>query len=509
MKDFSTIVDFICSIFFITIELIQTQYTYNDPVFDFLHHFKVIYVFRGIRLLQLMEYMHVIIFLIKTNYQTFIYGHFLLFLVTFMFALFGYNFFSGKFQNNNYNFNLFSSSFMTVFNVITLENWYIVYINCSSYKNSSKFLSIFYFLSLIILGHFIIYHLFLAIMLDAFESMKNIDLETRKLDDEIEHILYKYLKKCDAQPDTVNNSTHPFKEFSFSLIEEEIEKGNIPSSNNLNKKYFFQNKNSMKPSIGSFNSKNVLIDGKLIPKNVTQNNYEEIPTEFSLFYFSKKSKIRIICFKINNFPLFGKIVFLFICTSTVKLIIETFYDKRDNNLTDPHSLRLKNISIILSFLINIFLTFAIMIKIITFGFMVKPKSYCKDKLNVANLIAVTGFYLNLIFKSNSRLQIIFEVCLNKYYFVIFSLIILKISELLRMFAPLRLVYKNKKMRIILNSLIESIYAILNVIIALLFIWYILIILIKRFILLIKNKGYYLLLLELFCTKIDLVIVNHS
>ena len=210
--------DFISSLVFIIIQVLERSYKRDDPIILSLHHFKVFYVFRGIRLIILLEYTQVVAFLIKKNIFTFIYGHFLLFIVLFIFTLFGYQFF-GDFQVNNskissaYNFKSFSSSFITVFNVITLENWYLMFIETSSYKNN--YITMFYFLSIIILGNLLIYHLFLAIMLDAFESMKNVDLNNEE--HYFEDRTYDILKK-NFMIETSDESKNKIKEESGKKI---------------------------------------------------------------------------------------------------------------------------------------------------------------------------------------------------------------------------------------------------------------------------------------------------
>ena len=186
---------------FIIIELIDQKYKNDEKMIEILHFFKVIYIFRGIRLLYHLEFTYVIIYLIKINIFTFIYAHFLLFIVLFIFALFGFQFLEGiKLENteisNAYNFNTFGSSFITVFNIVTLENWYLSFVEFSSNKNINAFLVIFYFLSIIIFGNLLIYHLFLAIMLDSFETLNKINLheEVEKYDEKTYSILYKYFK---------------------------------------------------------------------------------------------------------------------------------------------------------------------------------------------------------------------------------------------------------------------------------------------------------------------------
>ena len=128
-------------------------------------------------------------------------------------------------------------------------------------------------------------------------------------------------------------------------------------------------------------------------------------TENSFFIFSKDNFIRRFLFKLSKHKLFDFLVIFFIITSTIKLAIETFYDKSDPDANKT----LKNLSLFMGISINIFFTFVIVIKSISMGFILKPKSFCRDKLNVVNLLAVIGFYLGLIWKNETNLQNFFTV----------------------------------------------------------------------------------------------------
>ena len=392
-------------------QILNNVYEENSEVLNSLHHIKVIYVFRGIRLLRLMEYIHVIVFLIKNNIKTFIYGHFIFLTVIFMFALFGFQFYGDKFEFNReiisaYNFNTFSSSFITVFNIITLENWYFVFIEASSYKNSKITLSMFYFISLILLGNMLVWHLFLAIMLDAFESMKKLLIlqeENEEIEEETLKILKKYLKN--EKEEELNNKESEFF-YSVSLIEEIEEKEKITNSTQM----IQSSTNIDEPFI---NMRRCLKKKSTLLMMGSKKKIQDIPSQCSLFIFSKTNFIRLFCFKITNYIIFDKLVIIFIILSTFKLAIESFYDKKD-----PSDNILKNISFFLSFSINIFFTFVIVVKSVSIGFIMSEKTFCRDKLNVVNLFAVIGFYLKLILNDNSELEAFFAVKLT-YFFLFF------------------------------------------------------------------------------------------
>jgi len=77
------------------------------------------------------------------------------------------------------NFETFTIAFVTVFQVLTLENWQtVIYASIASAKNSmvTKTISAIYYISWIFIGNFILLNLFLAILIDAFGD-ENSDME--------------------------------------------------------------------------------------------------------------------------------------------------------------------------------------------------------------------------------------------------------------------------------------------------------------------------------------------
>lgn len=90
-----------------------------------------------------------------------------MFLLIFIYALIGMQFFSGDFENDDgsiarYNFNSFGWALVTIFIIMTSENWNeIMYVVI----NKNGFGSAFYFVSLIVFGKYMLLNLFLAILL--------------------------------------------------------------------------------------------------------------------------------------------------------------------------------------------------------------------------------------------------------------------------------------------------------------------------------------------------------
>jgi hypothetical protein len=90
-----------------------------------------------------------------------------MFLLIFIYSLLGMQFFSGDLLDEDgekarYNFNSFGHSLITIFIILTGENWnevmYLV-INVHGY------IAAFYFVTLMIFGNFMLLNLFLAILL--------------------------------------------------------------------------------------------------------------------------------------------------------------------------------------------------------------------------------------------------------------------------------------------------------------------------------------------------------
>ena len=77
-----------------------------------------------------------------------------------------------------HNFDKFSTAAITVFQVLTGENWNEVMYDC---WKAADWVSPFYFLSLVVLGVFIVLNLFLAILLKQFEDVEDENDSQRKL----------------------------------------------------------------------------------------------------------------------------------------------------------------------------------------------------------------------------------------------------------------------------------------------------------------------------------------
>jgi len=115
--------------------------------------------------------MQTILGVMARSYKSFIYITMLMFLFIFIYALLGMSLFGGKFNYDDGvprgNYDTFPIAIITVFQVLTMENWQTVLFDSMRGEIDKFMISVFY-ISWIFIGNFILLNLFLAILLDSF-----------------------------------------------------------------------------------------------------------------------------------------------------------------------------------------------------------------------------------------------------------------------------------------------------------------------------------------------------
>jgi hypothetical protein len=143
----------------------------NKSTFQTIRVFRTFRVFRIARLLRSLESMKTILGVISRSYKSFIYITLLLFVFIFIYSLLGMQIFGGNFDYEDGkprgNYDSFAIAGITVFQVLTMENW-IAVLQESMRGDLNKFITSAYYISWIFLGNFILLNLFLAILLDSF-----------------------------------------------------------------------------------------------------------------------------------------------------------------------------------------------------------------------------------------------------------------------------------------------------------------------------------------------------
>ena len=147
---------------------------------------RTVRVLRVSRLLRSLRSMQMIIDVIGATIGSFAYIGILLMIFSFIYALFGMQFFGGAFNFSDgkprQNFDSFNNAFMTIYQVMTMENWQNVLYSCM--RAQTPVIAAIYLITWIFIGNYILLNLFLAIMLDAFSSV-DAEMEQEADSDEV------------------------------------------------------------------------------------------------------------------------------------------------------------------------------------------------------------------------------------------------------------------------------------------------------------------------------------
>jgi hypothetical protein len=142
-------------------------------IFRAVRMIRTLRVLRVARLLRGLQSMQTIIEVIGKTIGSFAYIGLLLLILIFIYVLFGMQLFGGKFDfpegKPRQNFDSFNNAFLSMFQVLTMENWQATLYACMRTANPA--IAAIYLISWIFIGNYILLNLFLAIMLDAFTEV--------------------------------------------------------------------------------------------------------------------------------------------------------------------------------------------------------------------------------------------------------------------------------------------------------------------------------------------------
>ena len=334
------------SVFSSVCELVFDVDTHNNQNIILLRYLRIFLVLRILKLCVKLEYMSYILNVLKTSLYDFmaIFGLFFLFLS--FYALIGRNLLRSYYMPMS-TFISFGESFVTLFRLTTLENWYTV-LTQAVYDFNSLILISTFVVSIIFLGNFVFFNLFLTVILDKF------GLEKEKLQLEIEKIeVFKPPKSDDNMLDSKRLSS-----FRMSVVS--------------------QNEFSM---LGTMN---------IIP-SVSRN----ILPSLTSFYFSKRDFLKNYCIKFRDSPSCKKICHSCILLHMVCTILDSYHFQFNFPL------------FVLHLFIYCFFFIEAICKIIASGLIFKKNSYLRSYANIINVIALHGFCLNLFYTGNNKTFILF------------------------------------------------------------------------------------------------------
>ena len=409
--------------------------------------FRTFRVLRVARLLRSMQSMQVIIGVIGRSMSSFIYLALLLLLFIFIYSLMGMQLYGGQFKNweeekPRANFDTFPVAFMTVFQLLTMENWNSILYTTMSESGWSAGI---YLISWIFIGNFVLLNLFLAILLDSFVEE---DEEEKKEMVEMNQMSGIPGQDNGERNDKANLEGKENDELLNAIdyqIKYEMGQG---EDNNNGKKFVKKTKKKNKET--NLLDESIEITPETLAKRESEIKptkvlYEGVDCEKAYFFISKSNPVRMGIYKLTQLQGFETFILVLIILSSVKLIGDTYI------INEPDDSSLTIISGYLDLFFIIFFTLETVVKSIAFGLVFEKGSYLRESWNQLDFFIAVTSIIDLAFDG-------------------INVPVIKILRLLRTLRPLRFISHNSGMKIVVEALIQSIGHILNVLIVVLVVW---------------------------------------
>mmetsp|Transcript_7183 Transcript_7183/g.12108 ORF Transcript_7183/g.12108 Transcript_7183/m.12108 type:complete len:1503 (-) Transcript_7183:75-4583(-) len=420
------------------VELLSDALLDNQNVslsaFKTVRMFRTFRVFRVARLLRALQSMQTILGVMSRSYKSFIYITMLMFLFIFIYALLGMSLFGGKFDYDDGtprgNYDTFPIAIITVFQVLTMENWQTVLFDSMRGNTNKFFISIFY-ISWIFIGNFILLNLFLAILLDSF-------LEEDE-EEEDEEALAQFNKQKRMRALEKKRRKDVNKVFMNLQLIRDI------NNHQASKFYFGQAKGESEEDLEDLDEEQIIKIFK--QQGILKKDEDEVKQQqlfigvecASAFYiFSKDNCLRVACYKITKHPLWDNSVIAMILLSSLKLAMDTF--TIESEVVDIPEIS-KNIDLFF----NYAFLFEMLTKLVALGLCMDEGSYLRDSWNQLDFFIVISSIIDTGLPD-------------------VDLPVIKILRMLRTLRPLRFISHNPELKMVVVSLLESVGHIVNVLI---------------------------------------------
>lgn len=400
---------------------------------SFLSAFRVV---RLTRFLSKLRFMSVITAVIYQTFEQYTYVALILLLFVFIFSLIGMQIFGGQLEYTDrlprQNFDSIGSSFLLLFQLLTMENWTdIVEILYAS--KVSKSVTLIYFFVWIIIGNFVMFNLFLALLLSGFDktdimaSVKEKKDEYRQVQ---EDIMQKY-QEIARQNDEILWKLEKQERNIQDILQEEDGRNSLKDENryvtefdqdrNRDRAVYFPVRNT----IDDESSLEQIFDDSLrchllpVKNKVAIDNfdllYDGISSDISIGLFTKNNIFRRFCAVVVVHPAFKIGIMTVIVISTLKLILETYLDVEVDNKV------LTNVFEYVEVIFWCIFALEAVFKIIRCGLLNEKCSYLRDPWCWLEFLIVIGsslefvfsdprFYFTRVFKHLSRCSGCLELC---------------------------------------------------------------------------------------------------
>ncbi|XP_026668925.1 muscle calcium channel subunit alpha-1 isoform X5 [Ceratina calcarata] len=395
----------------------------------------------------------------------------LLFLFIVIFALLGMQVFGGKFNFTDlqdkprHNFDSFWQSLLTVFQILTGEDWNaVMYDGIRAYGGVSSFgmLACFYFIILFICGNYILLNVFLAIAVDNLADAESLTAIEKEAEEEAEKN-----KSHSGSPSrdevsgehgdddggdgtgaedegggTEHDPNETMEDYEAAVDTETSEKsddmnGHAKVRLNVESDEEAEEEEDIEPNEMHDDGTDQGVSAR--PRRMSEYSMatktQPIPAGSAFFIFSQTNRFRVFCHWLCNHSYFGNVILVCIMISSAMLAAE-----------DPLSALSYRNQILLKFdyFFTTVFTIEICLKMISYGFIIHDGAFCRSAFNLLDLLVVCSSLISMSFSSGA-----------------FSVV--KVLRVLRVLRPLRAINRAKGLKHVVQCVIVAVKTIGNIV----------------------------------------------
>nr|XP_019612821.1 PREDICTED: voltage-dependent L-type calcium channel subunit alpha-1C isoform X28 [Rhinolophus sinicus] len=378
----------------------------------------------------------------------------LLFLFIIIFSLLGMQLFGGKFnfdemQTRRSTFDNFPQSLLTVFQILTGEDWNsVMYDGIMAYGGPSfpGMLVCIYFIILFICGNYILLNVFLAIAVDNLADAESLTSAQKEEEEEKERKKLARTASPEKKPEVVEKpAVEETKEEKIELKSITAD-GESPPTTKIHVDDLQPNEHEDKSAYpnpettGEEDEEEPEMPVGPRPRPLSELHLKEkavpMPEASAFFIFSPNNRFRLQCHRIVNDTIFTNLILFFILLSSISLAAE-----------DPvqHTSFRNHILGNADYVFTSIFTLEIILKMTAYGAFLHKGSFCRNYFNILDLLVVSVSLISFGIQSS-------------------AINVVKILRVLRVLRPLRAINRAKGLKHVVQCVFVAIRTIGNIVI---------------------------------------------
>ncbi|XP_019612820.2 voltage-dependent L-type calcium channel subunit alpha-1C isoform X32 [Rhinolophus sinicus] len=378
----------------------------------------------------------------------------LLFLFIIIFSLLGMQLFGGKFnfdemQTRRSTFDNFPQSLLTVFQILTGEDWNsVMYDGIMAYGGPSfpGMLVCIYFIILFICGNYILLNVFLAIAVDNLADAESLTSAQKEEEEEKERKKLARTASPEKKPEVVEKpAVEETKEEKIELKSITAD-GESPPTTKIHMDDLQPNEHEDKSAYpnpettGEEDEEEPEMPVGPRPRPLSELHLKEkavpMPEASAFFIFSPNNRFRLQCHRIVNDTIFTNLILFFILLSSISLAAE-----------DPvqHTSFRNHILFYFDIVFTTIFTIEIALKMTAYGAFLHKGSFCRNYFNILDLLVVSVSLISFGIQSS-------------------AINVVKILRVLRVLRPLRAINRAKGLKHVVQCVFVAIRTIGNIVI---------------------------------------------